>query len=186
VRLSFYRAYFIINTSFLPLPKTQCARRINLSSEMSEPFTHALFQFAVFNKTTSSKCNILGAKKMGRQRVLNLNCRPDEVEYSTAPPLQFCPLFTDWCTIWLYHVRGLDSSSCLLEPFVFVVLNAAVVPNQRTNTVLVTAVAVDQYLFHRSKRRIQLPTEPASQPPWLSHHARFSDYECLSDCSLPQ
>jgi hypothetical protein len=50
-------------------------------------------------------------------------------------------------------------------------LNAAVVPNQRTNTVLVTAVAGDQYLFHRSKRRTQLPTEPASLPGFRTKHA---------------
>jgi hypothetical protein len=36
--------------------------------------------------------------------------------------LQFRPLCADWCAVWRCHAeRGLDSSSCLAEPFEFVV-----------------------------------------------------------------
>jgi hypothetical protein len=166
VRLFFHKVSFIINTSFLPLLKKMCVRRLNLSSETSELFTHAVFHLVVFSKMASSGCKLLGTKKMGRQRVLNLDCREDEEESFTARPLQLCPLCTDWCAVWIFPECGLDSSSCLPEPYIFVVVNVAVVPNQRIKTIFGrfrhcrgwSPISLSPFLQRRTHR----PTKPAS------------------------
>jgi hypothetical protein len=52
------------------------------------------------------------------------DCREHEGERST-PSLQLPPLCADWCAVWRCHAAGgLDSSSCLVEPFESVVLTS--------------------------------------------------------------
>ena len=63
-----------------------------------------------------------GRQRDGRQRVVNRDYREDEEDPSITL-LQVAPLCAEWCTVWSCHaVRELGSSSCLSEPFEFVVL----------------------------------------------------------------
>ena len=65
-----------------------------------------------------------GGQRNGSQRVLNRNWRDEEGEQST-PLLQLPPLCADWCADWCCHAGGgLDSSSCLVQPFEFFVLTS--------------------------------------------------------------
>lgn len=64
-----------------------------------------------------------GGQKDGSWRVLNWDCRENEGKQST-PLLQLTPLCTDWFAVWCCHAgRVPDSSSCLAEPFEFVIFN---------------------------------------------------------------
>jgi hypothetical protein len=187
LRLFSHRVSSIINTSFLHLPETLCARRLNLSSEMSELFTHAMFKLVVFSKTASSDWKLLGSKKMGRQKALNFDCRQDEGEASTAPPLQLCPLCTDWCAVWLFHVRGLDSSSCLSEPFCIRCFECGRRPRSAHQHSLSSLSSLPwpatniSFIVQNDGHSIQL-----WQLLWHLHHVRFSDNESLSEWNLPQ
>jgi hypothetical protein len=83
---------------------------------------------------------------MGRQRLLNLDCRQDE-EASTVSPLQLCPLHTHWCAVWLFHVFPVWPnplySLLLMWP-------SSQIRALTLSLVDVTAVAGHQYLFHHS------------------------------------
>jgi len=61
-----------------------------------------------------------GGQKCGSQRLRNRDCKENKWEQS-APRLQLAPLCADCCVIWRCHAAGgLDSTSCLAEPFDFV------------------------------------------------------------------
>ena len=58
--------------------------------------------------------------KMWKSDVMKSCCRENKGEQSTTK-LQLPPLCADWCVIWRFHTAGgLDSPSCLAEPFEFV------------------------------------------------------------------
>jgi hypothetical protein len=116
----FYEVTFIINTLFPTSRETLYAGRLKPFAEASELFTHAVFQLIVFRKKAFPGVHPLGGQKDGNVRVLNRDCREDEWKQST-PLLQWPPLCADWCAVRRCHSEGgLDSSSCLAEPFEFV------------------------------------------------------------------
>ena len=148
-----------------------------------------------------------GRQRDGSRRVLNRDDREDE-EDQPITLLHLAPLCAEWCAFWRCHaVRELDSSSCLAEPFEFVVL-----------TLLTTAHIVVNWLWLLSSRipptrflycprsRCRGSSAPAEfvthvlftatykDGPsfWVSIYAVFTIYafqmfmNLLSDWSLPQ
>ena len=66
-RLFFHNVFLIINTLFTTLHVKIHARCVKVYVEMSEIFTHAVFQLVVARKTASSECVLQGTKEMAER-----------------------------------------------------------------------------------------------------------------------
>jgi hypothetical protein len=64
LKLFFHKVSFIINALFPPLHEMLYAGRLKLFAEVSELFTHTMFQLVVIRKMVSSDSILQGTKKV--------------------------------------------------------------------------------------------------------------------------
>ena len=64
LRLFFHKVSFVINTTFAPLHEMPGGSHVQLFAEVSELFTHAVFQLDIIHKIASLEYILQGTKKL--------------------------------------------------------------------------------------------------------------------------
>ena len=132
----FFHNVSIINTLLPSLYEKLYAGCVKLLTEAWELFTHThphTCMHAHMHTCTHTLCftflptkwypqtaSFRGPKKM---EIRGCYIRTVDRIRAVHPTDQLPPLCTEWCAVWCCHAGGgLDSSSCLAEPFIFAAL----------------------------------------------------------------